>query len=162
MTATFHSALGLYDGTGRLRADLAAQRRAADALLAACSRAALLTRTDGTAAALEDLHDRAQDLWHRPNRPWAEIDEQCRRAELAFRKQARAELGLPTRSGLPEPTPPPRRFRSLHPPRPRFSPPSPAEPRQHPLSAPHPEDAKERPGHPSGRCRARPGFRKRQ
>jgi hypothetical protein len=103
VTETFHAALGLYDDAGRLRADRAAQRRAADDLLAAYSRAALLTRTDGTAAALEHLHDVAQDLWDRPTRPWMEIDEQCRRAEWTFRKEARTEMGLPTRHGIPEP-----------------------------------------------------------
>lgn len=103
VTETFHAALGLYDDTGHLRTDRAIQRRAADDLLAAYSRAALLTLTDGTAAALEQLHDVAQDLWDRPTRPWKEIDEQCRRAEWNFRKEARAEMGLPTRRGIPEP-----------------------------------------------------------
>lgn len=103
VTETFHAALGLYDETGRLRADPATQRRAGDDLLAAYARAALLTRTDGTANALEQLHDAAQELWDRPARPWGEIDEQCRRAEWAFRKEARAEMGLPTRHGMPQP-----------------------------------------------------------
>ncbi|SEU44180.1 hypothetical protein [Nonomuraea wenchangensis] len=103
VTETFHTALGLYDVTGRLRADRMTERRAADDLLAAYSRAALLSRTDSTMAALEHLHDVAQDLWDRPSRPWPEIDGQCRHAERAFRRAARAELGLPTRRGLPEP-----------------------------------------------------------
>ncbi|MGW7385598.1 hypothetical protein [Streptomyces sp. NPDC054794] len=103
VTETFHAALGLYDDTGRLRADPATQRRAGDDLLAAYARAALLTRTDGTAKALEQLHDAAQELWDRPAQPWAEIDERCRRAEWTFRKEARAEMGLPTRRGMPQP-----------------------------------------------------------
>ena len=103
VTETFHTALGLYDDVGRLRANRATQQRAADDLLAAYSRAALLTRTDSAATALDRLHDVAQDLWDRPALPWVEIDEQCRRAEWTFRKDARAEMGLPTRRGIPEP-----------------------------------------------------------
>ncbi|MFF7105217.1 hypothetical protein ACFY9X_34060 [Streptomyces nigra] len=103
VTETFHAALGLYDNTGRLRADRAIQRRAADDLLAAYARAALLTRTDSTAIALEKLHDAAQELWDRPTQAWAEIDERCRRAEWTFRKEARAEMGLPTQHGIPQP-----------------------------------------------------------
>src|SRR5208283_1081914 len=103
VTETFNTALGLYDDAGRLRADRATQEHAAADLLAAYSRAALLTRTDSTATALDSLHDAAQNLWDRPAAPWVEIDKQCRRAEWAFRKEARAELGLSTRRGIPEP-----------------------------------------------------------
>lgn len=149
VTETFHAALGLYDGTGRLRADRGAQRRAADDLLAAYSRAALLTRTDGTATALEQLHDVAQDLWDRPPLPWREVDERCRRAEWTFRKEARSELGLPTRHGLPEPPatpqpPPPAPTPALAPP---ASPPVPA-PVQPPVPGPSPSEPSA--GSPSG------------
>lgn len=102
---TFHAAWGLYDQTGRLRADPATQRRAADDLLAAYSRAALLTRRDSTAEALEHLHDTAQDLWDRRSRSWAEIDEACGLAERTFRQSCRTELGLRKRRGGPPRTP---------------------------------------------------------
>jgi hypothetical protein len=98
---TFHTAWSLYDHNGRLRADPGRQRRAAEDLLGAYSRAVLLTRTDAAAAALEGLHEAAQDLWDRPARPWHEIDDACRRAERTFRREARAELGLSRRHGIP-------------------------------------------------------------
>jgi hypothetical protein len=97
----FHTAWGLYDQNGVLRAEPGVQRRAAGDLLAAYSRAALLTRTDGAAEALERLHSVAQDLWDRGGRPWSSVEEACRGAEWGFRRAARAELGLSRRRGAP-------------------------------------------------------------
>lgn len=108
VTETFHAAWGLYDEVGRLRVDRPTMRRASGELFAAYSRAVLLTRRTATATALENLHDVAQQLWDRSGRSWDDVDDACRDAEWTFRREARVDLGLSGRRGLPKRTPPPR------------------------------------------------------
>lgn len=90
----FHAAWGLYDEAGVRCTTVAEEQRAGLALLAAYSRASLLTRNRSTDGSLTRLHVAAQALWARDGRSWPDVDHACHVAEAAFRRAARAELGM--------------------------------------------------------------------
>ncbi|MFG3553381.1 hypothetical protein ACGGAQ_03235 [Micromonospora sp. NPDC047557] len=90
----FHAAWGLYDEAGVRCTTVAEEQKAGLALLAAYSRACLLTRDRSTDGSLHRLHVAAQALWTRDDRSWPDVDHACHVAEAAFRRAARAELGV--------------------------------------------------------------------
>ncbi|MGC5382654.1 hypothetical protein ACPXB1_29695 [Micromonospora sp. DT68] len=90
----FHAAWGQYDEAGLRGTTVAEEQRAGLALLAAYSRASLLTRSRSTDGSLIRLHVAAQALWDRNGRSWLDVDRACHAAEAAFRQAARAELGM--------------------------------------------------------------------